>query len=167
MANFNARIGRIKDPRNTSYVDPETGIRIPRRLSIGQIKAHNFGHKPGAIVLLFSAILGAVALIAARYIRFVLAEIPEIGTEAQTLLLMDCGIAGVLAFVVGGMIRHKSLRHMMAQTAGIAIMLVAMHNLVWMFPTEVAQVFPQDYIEQVRAVTEPQSLYVVGETYTL
>ncbi len=167
MANFNARINRIKDPRNASYLDPETGMNIPRRLSVGQIKANNFGTKPSMLVLLVSVLLGAVALVAARYIRFVYADVPELGTEAQTLLLMDFGIAALMTFFIGGMIKHKTLRHMMAQAAGIGIMMVAMHNLVWMFPSEVAQVFPQDYIEQVRAVTEPQSLYVVGETYTL
>lgn len=167
MANFNSRINRIKDPRNASYLDPETGMNIPRRLSVGQIKAHNFGSKPGVFVLLISVMIGAISLIAARYIRFVYAEIPDLGTEAQTLLLLDFGLAAVMTFFIGGAIRHKTLRHMLAQTLGIALMLVAMHNLIWMFPTEIAHVFPQDYIEQVRATTEPQSIYVVGETYTL
>lgn len=167
MAYFKTRINRIKSPTNTYYLDPETGIHIPRRLSIGQIKDHNLGGKPGMIVLMISALIGTIGLIAARYVRFVYAEIPELGTDAQTLLMMDFGLAAVLSFVIGGMIGHKSTRHMMAQTLGIGLMMVAMHNLVWMFPTEVARVFPQDYIEQVRATTKPQSIYVVGETFTL
>lgn len=167
QAYFHDRLNRIKDPKVVAYLDPETGMNIPRRLSIGQIKEHNFGNKPGLFVLIFSVLLGAIAVIAAKYIRFVYAEIPELGTEALTLTLMDFGIAALLTFVIGGMIQHKTLRHMMCQTAGIGVMMFAMHNLIWMFPGEAAQVFPQDYIEQVRATTEPQSLYVVGATYTL
>ena len=167
QAYFNDRIKRIENPKVQYYLDPETGMHIPRRLTLGQIKEHNFGNKPGLIVLIFSMFLGAVAVVAAKYIRFVYAEIPELGTEALTLTLMDFGIAALLTFVIGGMIQHKTLRHMMCQTAGIGVMMFAMHNLIWMFPGEVAQVFPQDYIEQVRATTEPQSLYVVGTTYTL
>lgn len=167
LSYFKQRIERIEDPNNISYADPETGMNIPRRLSKAQIKGHNLGKKPGILVMLLSCVLGAMTLIAARYVRFVLAEIPDIGTEAHTLLIMDFGLAALMAFLIGALIKHKTLRHMMAQAAGIAIMLVAMHNLVWMYPTEFAQVFPQAYVDQVIALTSPHSIYVVGETITL
>jgi hypothetical protein len=56
---------------------------------------------------------------------------------------------------------------MMAQTAGIAAMAVAMHNLVWVYPAEFAQVYTQAYVDEVRSVTTPNSIYVGGETYLL
>jgi len=163
---FSDRLKRIEDPRNIAYKDPETGMAIPRRLSIGQIKEHNFGEKVSVFAVILSVIIGALSMIGARYVRFVGGGIPEVGTEPQTLLLMDFGIAAVLAMVVGGMIGHKQLRHMNAQFLGIAVMLVAMHNLVWAFPDQVAQVFPQSYIAQVQSVTAPMSLSLLGNTYT-
>ncbi len=167
QAYFKDRIARIEDPKNISYLDPETGMNIPRKMSVAQIKAQSVVKSPGLLVLLLSCVLGAMALVAARYVRFVLAEIPEIGTAANTLVIMDFGIAALMAFVIGALIKHKSLRHMMAQATGIALMLVAMHNLVWMYPSEFAQVFPQAYVDQVIALTSPKSIYVAGETITL
>jgi predicted MFS family arabinose efflux permease len=166
LSTFQARIKRINDPKNDSYLDPELGIRIPKRLSKQIIKtgnSHN-ARNVGAISLAISLLLGTLSLLAAKYVRFHHAEIAETGTSAQTLMIMDFGLAAVMMFLLGGMIKHKTIRHMGAQVFGIAIMLVAMHNLVWLYPAEFAQVYGQSYVDQVIAATEPLSIYVNGET---
>ena len=53
---------------------------------------------------------------------------------------------------------------MMAQVVGIAIMLVAMHNLVWMMPEEFAMLYGQGYVDQVLTTTAPTSIFIRGET---
>lgn len=166
VTNFNARIRRINDPRNNSYVDPETGFRIPKRLSRQIIKTNNTYNEPKAGLgsMLFSVLIGFACLIGARYIRFELAGIGDTGSDPATLAAMDFGLAAVIAFIVGGMLKHKSLRHMASQVAGIGMMVVTMHNLVWLFPAEFSQVFSQSYVEQVTAETEPLSIYFAGET---
>jgi len=166
VTNFNARIRRINDPRNNSYMDPETGIRIPKRLSRQIIKTNNAYNAPKAGLgsMLFSVMIGIACLIIARYVRFKLAGIADSGTDPETLIAMDCGLAAVIAFIVGGILKHKSLRHMASQVAGIGIMVVTMHNLVWMFPAEFAQVFSQNYVEQVTQATVPLSIHFAGET---
>lgn len=163
---FNARIRRINDPRNNSYLDPETGIRIPKQLSRKIIKTNNtyMEQKAGFGAMLLSLILGAICVMGALYVRFTVAGIPNTGTEASTLLAMDAGLAAVLVFVLGGILKHKSFRHMMAQVVGIAFMLVTMHNLVWFFPDEFAQVYTQDFVTQVTQATEPLSIHVNGAT---
>lgn len=167
LANFNARIKRIKDPKNIYWTDHETGMNIPRRISKGTIIAHNFRKKEGLMPLLMSVVLGVICLMAARYIRFHFAEVPDSGTEAMTLTVMDFGIAAFLAMIVGGIVRLKTFRNVMGQLGGIALMLVAMHNLVWIYPAEFARFYSQDYVDQVMALTAPQSLYVNGEVFTL
>lgn len=169
QAIFQARVKRINDPKNDSYLDPELGIRVPKRLSKKIIKTNNAirEQKAGTMSLIFSILLGAVCLMAARYVRFHYADIPETGTAPLTLMIMDYAMASVMVFVAGGLIKHKSIRHMGAQIAGMAAMLVAMHNLIWFFPTEFAQVYSQSYVDQVIAATEPLSIFVNGASITV
>lgn len=169
LSTFNARVKRIKDPRNDSYMDPELGIRIPKRLSRKVIKTQNTHNAPkaGRMSVILTVLLGAFCLMAARYVRFNFADIPDAGTAARTLMIMDFAIAAVMVFILGGLVKHKTISHMVAQIAGIAAMLVAMHNLVWLFPAEFAQVYSQAYVDQVVAMTEPLSLFVDGQTITI
>lgn len=161
---FNQRIKRIEDPRNIYYRDPETGINVPKRVSKAAVLGLTNGAKPGFFGILLSIALGLICLAAARYGRFNFAEISETAASAHIVMLMDFGIAAVLAFVIGGLIRQKTVRHMMSQTMGIAVMAVAMHNLVWMYPAEFAQVYSQAYVDEVRGSTVPNTLYLGGES---
>ena len=165
ISTFNARLSRINDPRNQSYRDPETGMRIPKRLSKKIIKTQNaIKRDVGIFGILGSVLLGLLCVMAARYVRFQMAEIPDAGTAGQVLMAMDFGLAAVLAFILGAVFRHTTGKHMLGQTLGIVAMLMAGHNLVWMFPAEFAQVYSQAYVEQVRTLTAPQSLYLNGAT---
>lgn len=163
---FNARVKRINNPRNNSYKDPETGMVIPKRVSRQLIRTNNRirPQKAGMMGMLMSLILGAMCLIGARYVRFEVAGISELDSDPSSILAMDAGLALMAAFVIGGVIKHKSLRHMAAQLAGVAVLAVGMHNIVWMVPEQVAQVFSSDYIGQVQQLTVPMSIYVNGET---
>ncbi len=169
LSGFHTRIKRIKDPKNTYYVDGETGTFIPKRVNKQQIKQAvkkrqekaTFG---GAVLAM---LLGALALMVARYVRWNYLAIDEGSTAADTLMMMDFGMAAIAIFLLGGVIGQKSLTHMVAQVAGIAVMLVTMHNLIWLLPEEFAQVYGQDYVNQVQAVTAPQSIYLRGETIVI
>jgi hypothetical protein len=167
LVNFNARIKRIESPKNRYWKDPETGINIPRRLSKAAVLGKKANARGSVLRLLMSVVLGLICLMAARYIRFNLAQVQDAGTQAMTLTVMDFGIAVGLAFVVGTLVRLTSMAHLLAQMTGIAIMLVAMHNLVWMYPSEFAQVYSQAYVDQVRSITVPTSLYLNGEVVRL
>jgi len=166
---FQDRIRNIKNPKNSFYLDPETGTFIPKRVSKHQIKQACVKEikKPGIAGITGSLILGALCLMAARYLRWTELGLSDGSSEADVLLMIDAGIAGIAVFVLGGLLRHKTARHMAAQAVGIGIMLVTMHNLIWAFPDEFAGIYSRDYVNQVQAITEPQSLYLRGETITL
>lgn len=164
---FNERIKRIEDPRNIYYIDPESGMNIPKRVSKAAVLGIGTHAKPGVMGLLLAVIIGLICLAGARYARFNLAGIVEDAGSEHIVMAMDFGIAAVIAFVIGGLINMKSMRHMMAQTAGIAVMAVAMHNLVWMYPAEFAQVYTQAYVDEVQNATQPNTIYVGGETFEI
>ncbi|MEJ6398169.1 hypothetical protein [Yoonia sp. 208BN28-4] len=162
MESFNQRIKRINNPRNTHYVDAETGMKIPKRLSKDMIaKASS---KPSAIALLMALVVGTLGLMAARLARYTVLEMPETN---DTTLMVELAIAGIVAFIVGAMINQKTMPHMIAHIAGAAFMAVAMHNLVWMFPAEFAAYYSPDYVSHVQSNTAPMSLYLRGQTYTI
>lgn len=165
MAGFNARIKRINDPRNTYYIDGETGTFVPKRVSRKQIKdvAKKRNEKATFNGVMMALVLGALALMGARWVRWTQLGIGETGTVADTLMLVDFGIAAIAVFFLGGMIGQKTLSHMTAQVAGIGVMMIAMHNLVWLAPDQFAQVYGADYVAQVQAATAPMTIALRGE----
>lgn len=165
MAGFHNRINRIKDPRNTYYVDGETGAFVPKRVSRKQIKdvARRRNEKATFNGTMMAIVWGALALMASRWVRWNQLGIEETGTLADTLLMVDAGMAIVAVFIFGGMIGQKTLVHMMAQTAGVAVMVVAMHNLVWIAPEQFAQVYGAEYVAQVQSATLPMSINLRGD----
>lgn len=166
LIGFNDRIKKIKDPRNTYYVDPETKALVPKRVSRKSINQAAARRREKATFggIMTSLLLGVVALMAARLVRWQVLGIQDGGSAADTLLLIDLGLAALIVFLVGGMIGQKTAKHMIAQTAGIGLALMSMHNLVWLMPNQFGQVYGQAYVDQVRATTEPNSIYLRGES---
>lgn len=165
LDSFNARIQVINNPRNRHYVDAETGMKIPKHVSKDVIKkAVKQSGKLSVMALMLAILLGGLAMIAARYARIEVLLLADVG---HVTLLIELAMASIAAFIVGAIIGQKTLRHMACQVAGAAFLAVAMHNAVWAFPDEIASVTGQAFVDQIRAVTEPQSLYLAGTTYTI
>jgi hypothetical protein len=163
---FNARVARIQDPRNKYYLDPETGMKIPKRVPRDVIRRNRMKNqgRPGLVSLTLALLTGGICLMVARFASNALLDVP---LSDDIVLLMELAGAAIIAFVVGGMVNQKTMRHMLAQIAGACIMTVAMHNLVWMFPNEFAMVYSQAYVDEVRAETQPNTLYLRGTTINI
>ena len=103
MAGFQSRIKHIADPRNTYYVDPETGNFIPKRVSKQSIKMAVERRKLTATFggVMTSILLGALAVMAARFVRWTYLAIDESGA-ADTLMFVDGGIAALVVFSSAG-----------------------------------------------------------------
>lgn len=166
LSGFNSRIKKIKDPRNTFYVDPETGTFVPKHVSRKSIKQAAAKRRVKASFggVMMCLLMGITALVAARWVRWEYLAIEEANSKADTLMMIDFGIAALATFVIGGMLGQKTIKHMLAQVAGIAFALVTMHNLVWMLPDQFSLVFGQAYVDQVRATTAPNSIYLGDES---
>lgn len=156
---FNARIKRIQDPRFTYVVDPESGIKIPRRLTRDQI-----GRRPAppTALLTMAAILGGICLLIVRFVRMEVASAPYVPD-----MMIEVAMAGMAAVVIGGLFRMQSFHTVAAQIAGALICAVSMHNAVWIAPDPFAQVFTQSYVDGIKAMTDPMTLYINGVSYAL
>ena len=92
QTSFQDRLKSIADPRNTFYVDPETGTFVPKRVSKKQIKqgiALKKIKKPGVAGFTGSLILGAMCLMGARYLRFNHLGMQDGAATADVMMAID------------------------------------------------------------------------------
>ncbi len=159
MNEFNARIARINDPRNVSYYDAEMKLNVPKRVSKEYINRKRV-QKVGIAALVVSSVLGILAYGAVQVASGRFGILP--GSE-----MVMFGVAAILALILGGMFSHKTMAHMGAQVMGVGLMMASAHNAVWMFPDAMTQVVSSAYVQDVQSKTTPNSIIVLGETYTL
>jgi len=162
LSEFNLRLSRIADPRNKSYYDPELKMNIPKRVSKEYINRKKAKAKQtGVSALLISVVLGAVSLMLSYLIsgRFHLLSL-----DSPVAIYV---VAAILAVLIGGMMRLKTMPHMGAQFAGVAVMIAGMHNLVWMFPDQFAAIYSPEFVSVVQATTQAGSLTFMGATIIL
>ncbi len=159
---FQDRVARITNPRFTHVVDPESGMKIPRRVSRDQIGKAKV--KSPAPMLVMAAMLGAICLMFARYLRM---EVINVEPYFPNGMVAELSMAILAAAVIGGFMRMQNLRLMGVQAAGAVACCVLMHNAVWVAPDQFASVFSQGYVNQILAQTEPLSIFVNGMSFTL
>lgn len=159
---FQARVAKIKDPRFTHVVDPETGLKIPRHVTRDQIGDR--AKKVSGKMLAMAALLGAICLIFARYLRM---EVIDVAAYFPNGMIAELSMATLAAVMIGGFMRMQSLKLAAMQALGATLCYVTMHNAVWVAPDQFASVFSQDYVNQILAQTKPLSVFVNGVSYTL
>lgn len=157
---FNSRLTRIADPRNTSYYDPEMAMNIPKRVSKEYINRKKL-KKAGSSALLVSLLVGALALMVSQLVN------SRLGILDQDATFLIFGAAGLVALLMGGILRLKTMPHVGAQFAGVALMVATMHNLVWMFPDQFAAIYSPEFVSMVQATTTAGSVTFMGATISL
>ena len=157
---FNARVRKINDPRNTSYYDRDMEMHVPKRLS-KQLIIKAQVKRVGLVALICSAGVGAVALLVTQLMS---TRFGVFGPEAPMVIYAS---AAILALLIGGFLKMKTVPHMGAQFAGIWVMVAGMHNLVWLFPQAFETLYSAEYVAAIQATTMAGSLLVFGTTYTL
>ena len=171
---FQARLARISDPKNIAWTDPETGMVIPKHIRNGKAAMRN--GKTNAPVrsnlgyplsILIAGIVGALSVIASRYIRFhVLGQDPG-DMDPDFALAMDAMMGGAVAFVFREMLKLQGKVQATAQMVGIGAMICLMHNFVWEYPQVFEQLFSTEWVQTVQAETSPQSIYFRGITFQI
>lgn len=161
---FNARIKRIKNPRNNSYYDQDLGMHIPKRVSRDKIKTAKKKGDSALSAFLVSMIIGGFGLLIAQAIRYRYFGVVEAGNLA---LVLDLVVAAWIVLLLSALMQRRKLGARFAQIVGVAAMVVGGHNLIWRWPDEMAILYSRAYVEQVMARTEPVSIVVAGNVLTL
>jgi hypothetical protein len=162
---FNARIKRIRNPRNDSYFDPELRMHIPKHVSRDKIrKAVKNSSSPNLSAVLTSMIIGAAALALGQWVRVKYFGLVDINATTLTLDL----IAGFwMVLVLSVLLGHRGFLARTAQVAGLYVMLIAGHNFAWRWPEQMAWIYSPAYVEQVQAATVPRSVTINGALFAL
>ncbi|NNF23986.1 MAG: hypothetical protein HKN63_04180 [Rhodobacteraceae bacterium] len=117
-------------------------------------------------------IFGMAAVFVARYVRFHMMGGSLAGDDPDLAMILDFVMAGAVTFFLTSLLNTRGSEFTLAKTAGIAVMIATMHNMVHFQPTAFGKVFSPEWVEEVVYVTEPNSVlfrgisFVVGEPRT-
>ncbi len=162
-SDFDTRIKQISNPRNKSYYDPDLGMHVPKRVMRDKIKHTN--EEPSVIgILLVSLVLGAVALMFAQIVRIRYFGVLEPSTS---ILVLEIVLAIWAVVLLSVLTDKRSVAERLAQIAGVAVMMVAGHNLIWRWPDQMSTIYTSAYVEQVLETTTQNSIVYRGSVYGL
>ncbi len=152
---FNARIKRIKSPRNTSYYDPDLQMHVPKHTSQEAIRKNAKARKFSVGKMLISLLIGVVAVMIGQAIRLRYLGMTE---PENAVLATDLLLTAFFILMISALMRYRKVSLRLFQVLGAAAMIVAGHNLMWFYPDELAIIYTPDYVAEMRARTEPMSL---------
>ncbi len=110
-------------------------------------------------------LIGAMAVLVVRYVRFRLTGEALGGANADFLLAIDLVLAMTLAIMFRTIFGSSSRLHGVGKLLGVGAMALAMHNLVFFAPGVFSQVFSTQWVQSVTATTEPNSLLLAGTEF--
>jgi hypothetical protein len=160
---FNARIKSIKNPRNTSYYDRDMEMHVPKRVSRDKINGKK-AEESFLSLAVVSMVLGALAVFIAQIVR-----IRYFGLTGQSnvVLAIEALVTVWALILLTALADKRRITERIAQIAGIAVMIVAGHNLIWRWPDQMAIVYTQAHVEQVMDATTQHSIVYRGSVYGL
>ncbi len=160
---FNARVKRIKNPRNTSYYDPDLGMHVPKRVARDKIK--NAGKEDSFLAaFLVSMILGAVGLMCGEAILIRYFALTEPGKVALFLQLF---VAFWAILFLSALLGRRRISARIAQIAGVIVMMMAEHNLIWRWPDQLAFIYTAEHVARVMETTTPYTIVLGGAVFGL
>lgn len=162
---FNARVKRIKNPRNKSYYDPDLGMHIPKRVPRDQIKKkvqHDEDSYLGKFIV--AMVIGAVALMFAQVVRI---RFFGLSLDSDVMLALELFVAFWAMLLLSTLLRKRHIFDRIGQLAGIGAMMVAGHNLIWRWPEQMAYIYTDAHVQQVLQQTEELSLVWGAAVLTL
>ena len=160
---FNARLKTIKNPRNNSYYDPDLGMHVPKRVSQERIRRNTEGE--GILgAMLVSMIIGALGLMIAQIIRI---RYFALSDASNTVLFLELFVAFWAVILLTALMNKRKLSERVAQIAGVAVMMVAGHNLIWRWPDQMAIIYTPAHVEQVMATLPQHSIVYRGSIFEL
>jgi hypothetical protein len=172
QSEFAARIARIESgsgsTKSTVFVGTdERYTSLPRQYAAAVRRARaNSEEEKAPPSFIFCFTLGVVAYGLGQFARFKMAGLPDPATDADTAMLTN-GAFGLAVLMALSLLMGKRMRSLsIAKVMGLAAGLVLFHNVVHLAPTVFERAFSPEWVAQVTASTEPQSLYWRGESIT-
>lgn len=162
QTDFNARIKRIKNPRNNSYYDPDLQMHIPKRVTRDKIQKPPSQSSEALTAILVSMVIGGVAMFGAQVLRVRYLGLSG-GNTAVTFTDLLFGLWFVL--MLSALMKRRQFLGRVGQVAGLCVMLVTGHNLVWKWPDLMGKIYTPEYVAEIQATTQVQSIVIQGNVF--
>lgn len=162
LNDFHARVQRIKNPRNTSYYDPETDVHVPKHMA--RKKAATSQKETLIGKFLVSIIIGAIALLFAQVVRIRYFGLIE---QSDVVLFLEIFVAFWATVMLSSVLNRRKVLERIGQVAGVALMLTAGHNLIWNWPEPMTAIYTTEYVDQVLKQTTQNSVVYRGAVFGL
>ena len=161
---FQERLERLAAEKGAN--DPERKSRSVKRAEAGLPTMGENIRYP--LLFVWAAIVGMIAVFLSRYIRFHLTGGSLSGGEnADMVMMIDGAIAAGAGFALKNLLAIEDKSLQFAQSVGVVIMVLGMHNLVHLAPKAFSVIFSPEWTQEVLQYTEPKSLLFAGVTYRL
>ncbi|MGJ8624069.1 MAG: hypothetical protein ACSHW1_15015 [Yoonia sp.] len=160
---FQRRIKSINNPRNTSYYDSDLGMHVPKRVK-RPAKVANREDETFFGPMFTSMIFGAVALMFGQVVRIRYFGVPE---ATQSAVFLDLFLALWAVIILSTLTKKRSIGERVSQFAGIALMMVGGHNLIWRWPEQMGYIYSPEHVDLILATTEAFSIVYGGTVYSL
>ena len=168
---FAARVAKIAaggiGTKGTIYVGQnETYNPPPPRARPQQSKAKEIATNalyPAGLAGAF--LLGMFAVAFGRYVRF--QAFSGMRFDGDLEMAVNGAMGLCVAFVLSQMFRLADKEHLALQSMGVLVMVCTFHNLVHWMPTVATQLFSPEWVADMRATTEPNSIRFRGATFLL
>lgn len=167
---FQQRLARIQAGKFSRVPQPGVAEENVRSWTTKHTKVNDMEdvvRRGGPIVWLLGFVLGIVAFGLSQLISFHFAGLPDPSMTAEMRMLVD------VLFALGALLSFSLLfdlpgrMQMLFKLMGIAVAMVTMHNAVYMAPDLFESAFSWEWVRFIKAVSEPNSILVAGETIKL
>ncbi|PRY80482.1 hypothetical protein CLV80_101336 [Yoonia maritima] len=160
---FDARVKRIKNPRNNSYYDPDLQMHIPKKLTRAKIVKPPSKSSQAMSAILVSMVIGGAAMFCAQVVRVRYLGMTG-GNSAVTFSDLLIGLWMVLLF--SALMKRRQFLGRFGQVVGLCLMLVTGHNLVWKWPDLMGKIYTPEYVAEIKSTTTAGSILFQGNVFS-
>ncbi|MFQ6548609.1 hypothetical protein AADZ90_011670 [Aestuariibius sp. 2305UL40-4] len=154
---FNDRVKRINNPRNKTWTDPETGIKMHKHRRKGAI-AGSDRVKPSPIMAVVAALL---AFAVTFYLSVNTFSEALAGLSPEIALGVSLGAPIVVLIALRWLFAQGGIGSFLFQVVLIVALSFTIHNAVHVVPQEyLTKVFPEEWVATMQADTEFRSVRV-------
>lgn len=161
---FDARIKRINNPRNNSYYDPDLQMHIPKKVTREKIVKPPSQSSQMLSAFLVSMVIGGVAMFCAQVFRV---RYLDLISASPAVSFSDALIALWFVLLLSALMKRRSVLARMGQVAGLILMMIAGHNLIWRWPEMMSTIFTPEYVAVIQQNTQVGSIVMNGAVYAL
>lgn len=151
---FQSRLNRVADRRAPAEAaKPQVEVLPDWRANVS-----------GPMGLVLALLIGALSVLLVRVASFHMTGTAMIGDNPDIRMVAETVAALSLSLILFRFLPYRGVQYGFIQFGGVVLMVSMMHNIVHTMPGPFSLIFSTDWTAEVTAGTEPNSLYLRGQS---